>query len=554
MDSLEALVRQKVVKRPANVALDEEGGKRNSRRRRRTKGKSGTNSKLTVEMSSSNSEEEEEEEEEEEKNEDDEVEVTRASMFDNSDGEGVIPDEFDNEDEKFQMFDEDDDDEEDEEEDEEEDLHLANLEAMSARLDAQNEAEAAAAEEELKAVQHPQGERPIVLPPREEFDEEEEEEETEMGTEGDQNRAINRLRIQDKDLESIHSRMMEISRVLADFADLAEPGRSRGEYIDQLIDDISVYYGYSPFLADKLFQLFPPAEALSFFEANEVARPIIIRSNPLLTTRKVLAQNLIDRGVNLGAVPGNWCKHGLQIHESPIPIGATPEYLAGHYILQSASSFVPVLALDPQPNDRVLDMASAPGGKITYVSALMNGTGMIFANDPGKKSRIQALSSNINRLGCKNIVVTQLDGRDFPKTIGNFDRVMLDAPCSGLGVISKDETVKVNKTQQDFKLLSKLQKELILAAVDSVKSGGIVVYSTCSVTIEENEAVVAYVLQKRPSVRIVDTGVQVGSPGFTKMRGAQFHPSMAHTKRLWPHVHNMDGFFVAKLQVVSLPF
>ena len=124
--------------------------------------------------------------------------------------------------------------------------------------------------------------------------------------------------------------------------------------------------------------------------------------------------------------------------------GATPEYLAGHYMLQAASSFLPVISLSPQPNERVLDMASAPGGKTSHMAALMQNTGVIFAND-ANKARTKSLTANIHRLGCKNVVVCSYDGREFPKVLGGFDRVLLDAPCSGTGVISKDPSVKINK-------------------------------------------------------------------------------------------------------------
>jgi 25S rRNA (cytosine2870-C5)-methyltransferase len=172
-------------------------------------------------------------------------------------------------------------------------------------------------------------------------------------------------------------------------------------------------------------------------------RPVTIRTNTLRTRRRDLAQALINRGVNLEPV-GKWSKEGLQIFESSVPIGATPEYLAGHYMLQSASSFLPVIALDPKPNERVLDMASAPGGKTTFISALMQNTGMVFAND-ATKQRTKGLSANVHRMGCKNVVVCNYDGREFPKGLGGFDRVLLDAPCSGTGVISKDPSVKINK-------------------------------------------------------------------------------------------------------------
>src|ERR1700761_1178149 len=127
-----------------------------------------------------------------------------------------------------------------------------------------------------------------------------------------------------------------------------------------------------------------------------------------------------------------------------LTLGATPEYLSGQYMLQAASSFLPVMALSPMPNERVLDMASAPGGKTTHMSALMDNTGLIFAND-SNKDRIKSLTANVHRLGCKNVVVSNHDGRMFPKVLGGFDRVLLDAPCSGTGVISKDASVKINK-------------------------------------------------------------------------------------------------------------
>ncbi|KAJ1309836.1 hypothetical protein OPQ81_006601 [Rhizoctonia solani] len=353
------------------------------------------------------------------------------------------------------------------------------------------------------------------------------------------------------DVQEVQMRMAECVKVLNDFKNLAAEGRSRSEYTEQLISDIASYYGYNEFLAEKLFELFSVSESIEFFEANEVPRPVTIRTNTLRTRRRDLAQALINRGVNLEPI-GKWTNVGLQVFESSVPIGATPEYLAGHYMLQAASSFLPVIALAPQPNERVLDMASAPGGKTTHMSALMQNTGLIFAND-ANKARTKSLSANIHRLGCKNVVVCSYDGREFPKVLGGFDRVLLDAPCSGTGVISKDASVKTNKTERDFTLLSHLQKQLILCAIDSVdassKTGGYIVYSTCSVTVDENEAVVDYALRKRPNVKLVDTGLEFGVPGFTNFRGKKFNEKLSLTRRFYPHVHNMDGFYVAKIKV-----
>ena len=352
------------------------------------------------------------------------------------------------------------------------------------------------------------------------------------------------------DLQLLRTRITDTIRILGDLAALSEPGRSRVDYTDQLLKDICTYYGYSPFLAEKLLNLFPPQEAFAFFEANETDRPVVIRTNTLRTHRRELAQALINRGVTLEPV-GKWSKVGLQVFESQVPLGATPEYLAGHYILQAASSFLPVMALAPQENERILDMAAAPGGKTTYIAALMKNTGCIFAND-SNKARTKALIGNVHRLGVKNTIVCNHHGMDFPKLIGGFDRVLLDAPCSGTGVIAKDASVKTNKTEKDFMFLPHRQKQLLLAAIDSVdhnsKTGGYIVYSTCSVTIEENEQVVQYALGRRPNVKLVETGLVFGRDGFTSFMGKTFDPRMKMTKRYYPHAYNVDGFFVSKFK------
>ena len=132
-----------------------------------------------------------------------------------------------------------------------------------------------------------------------------------------------------------------------------------------------------------------------------------------------------------------------------------------------------------------------------------------------------------------------------------MDRVLLDAPCSGTGVVAKDPAVKSCKSRADVFKCAHLQKELLCVAVDccdvNSSTGGIVVYSTCSIAVEENEAVIQYILEKR-HVKIIDSGLEVGKPGFTRYQDKRFHPSMALTRRFYPHVHNMDGFFVCKLK------
>lgn len=155
--------------------------------------------------------------------------------------------------------------------------------------------------------------------------------------------------------------------MLSNFKELRDADRSRQDYLESLKADLSASYDYNRDLLDLLFDLFSPNECLEFIEANEAQRPLTIRTNTLKTKRKDLAKVLIQRGVSLDPV-AEWSKVGLKIYESSVPIGATPEYLAGHYILQSPSSFLPVITLAPQPNERVLDMSAAPGGKTSYIA------------------------------------------------------------------------------------------------------------------------------------------------------------------------------------------
>nr|CAD7432278.1 unnamed protein product [Timema monikensis] len=414
-------------------------------------------------------------------------------------------------------------------------------------------------------------------------------------------------------LNEVQQRIKDVVMVLSDFKRLREQNRPRSEYIELLRDDLCIYYSYNQFLMDRLMELFPVSELLEFLEASEVQRPLTIRANSLKTRRRDLAQSnagpkkyedvkhstviirelkepdkstltipsegedivipeepfipkrsqrankemppirlLETRGVNLDPV-GKWTKVGLVIYSSTVPVGATPEYLAGHYIIQGASSLLPVMALAPQENERILDMCAAPGGKASHIAAVMKNTGVLFANDANQE-RIKAVVGNFHRLGVVNSIICSYDGRKFPTIMKGLDRVLLDAPCTGTGVVAKDPTVKMSKDQVDIQRCCNLQRQLLLAAIDCVNArsgtGGYVVYSTCSILPEENEWVIDYALRKR-DVKLVPMGLDFGTEGFVNYRHHRFHPSLKLTRRFYPHTHNMDGFFVAKLKKFS---
>lgn len=335
--------------------------------------------------------------------------------------------------------------------------------------------------------------------------------------------------------------------------------KKRGDYVQHFKQLLMKYYGYSESLLNEFYKMFSIFELVDYLESNEVPRPITIRCNSLKISstnlRKLLLQ---ERGIRTGLIDGKWSEDCLKILPSATklpPLGATPEYLTGYYMLQSASSQLCVLALSPQPNDVVLDMCSAPGGKTTHMSALMKNTGVIYANDLSKP-RLRGVVSNVHRLGCRNMITLNYDSRDLCRILPQHcDKVLLDAPCSGTGVISKDLSIKGRNVEDEIRNRNvMMQKELILCGFDCLKVGGIMVYSTCSVLPYENEEVVTYLLKKRHA-KILPIGDSEkrefpGKEGKKSFCGKLFHPTCQLAKRIFPHVHNMDGFFICKIQKV----
>ena len=344
--------------------------------------------------------------------------------------------------------------------------------------------------------------------------------------------------------EELKDRIQETIQVLSNFSKHREEGRDRSEYVSLLTKDFIEYYEYNAFLMSRIVELFPPREAYEFLESMEIARPTTLRVNTLKAKRRELVLQLNKRGVHVEPLE-KWNKVGLQVFDSKVSLGGTLEYLAGHYTIQAAASFLPVTALDPQTNEKILDMAAAPGGKTTYIAQIMKNTGILVANDISE-ARCKSLNANIQRLGVTNCLVTCYDGIGYKRIMHHFNRVLLDAPCTGTGIISRDKSIKISKEREHIDRITLQQRKLLLSAIDCTINGGVIVYSTCSFLVEENEAIIDFAKNRR-DIEIVDIGLPFGRPGYTKYRHHRYSTQIEHCRRVFPHVHNMDGFFIAKI-------
>ncbi len=277
----------------------------------------------------------------------------------------------------------------------------------------------------------------------------------------------------------------------------------------------------------------------SFVPGDVVVRGAL-RVNTLKISGDELAERLKAKDVVLEKIP--FAKHGYY-YKSSFSLGATPEYLLGFYYLQDAASQLPVEVLNPMPGDLVLDMAASPGGKTTQMAQWMNNEGVIVALDSNVK-RLDALANNVERLSVKNVVSYKKDSRYADDFGLLFDKILLDAPCSGNFCVEKDFFSK--RSVEDFKDRARVQKDLLKAAYKCLKPGGVLVYSTCSLEPEENELVIDWFLKKF-DVSLIDTGLRVGDPGLTSVFGEKLDGSLKFSRRFWPHKTGTEGFFIAKL-------
>lgn len=233
-------------------------------------------------------------------------------------------------------------------------------------------------------------------------------------------------------------------------------------------------------------------------------------------------------------------------------LGSYWAYHAGLYHMQELVSMLPVLLLDPKPHERILDLCAAPGSKTVQMALAMQNQGTIIANDKNY-ARAKALRHHLERLGIVNVSTTTLDGGSFPTAAGLFDKVLVDAPCSGEGTSRKHS--KTWETARHAHNIHQLQQRILKRAIALCKPGGLILYSTCTYAPEENEHVINTALQQHPELSLLPINIPNIrlSPGLTSWDDQIFSPELKKTARLWPHHNNTGGFYLALLQKSLAP-
>lgn len=269
--------------------------------------------------------------------------------------------------------------------------------------------------------------------------------------------------------------------------------------------------------------------------------PTHIRVNTLKTVPEQSAASLRRKGAMLQkSLPGDETLFSVQNLASP---GNTLEYFMGHIHPQALTSCLVSLALHPEPDSLVLDLCAAPGGKTSHLAQLMANTGLIVANELYRNRHIP-LGNTLTRLGVLNAVVTSYQAQEFPLK-QQFDFIVADVPCSGEGRFRK---TRPNFTYWETKekiLLPGLQKKILLRAYQLLKPGGRILYATCTYNPAENEAVVAYLLQKMDAV-LFPLNIDLASePGLSGWRNETYGKQLERTLRFYPHRVDSVGFFLA---------
>ena len=308
---------------------------------------------------------------------------------------------------------------------------------------------------------------------------------------------------------------------------------------DDIAAYLSVTYSHPKWLISRWLDRFGKNDITKLLEWNNQIPPLEVLVDPLAVTCDKFANDCIEKKIT--ATKNRIIENSFLL-DTITNIKEIPGFQEGWFLVQGSSAQIPAIILDPKPGERVLDLCAAPGGKSVQMAWIMKNRGQIIAVE-SQKDRMAKLLENINRCNATIIEPVVLDARRLtPETYGLFDKVLVDAPCSGTGVLRKKIETRWQKKEKDIKRHAQLQKELMRAATKLLKPGGVLVYSTCSLEPEENIDIISSVLRSHSEITATPSEENIAHQ-FKEFIAATPFPHW----QVLPQHHNMDGFFIARL-------
>ena len=284
------------------------------------------------------------------------------------------------------------------------------------------------------------------------------------------------------------------------------------------------------------FKLLGHSEATAFLEGSMNPPPTYIRLNKLRSSDEEILEKLSAEGAKLERVEP--LKHTYKVTATRLPLIRTASFKEGLFCVQDKASCYATEVANPTPKLTVFDICAAPGAKTTYIAQLMQNQGSIYSVDYSIR-RMQTWQSEVSRMGVKIAEPVIADARNSLPFTEDADLVILDPPCSSTGAFGKLPSAKWRLTPHSIERMAGIQWQIITNCAEKVKAGGVLAYSTCSVTVEENEMIIERFLEQHPEFTLAEINPKLGLPG---LRG------LAKCQRLYPHIHHCNGFFIAKLQ------
>ncbi|MEG3909005.1 16S rRNA (cytosine(967)-C(5))-methyltransferase [Microcoleus sp. w2-18bC1] len=300
------------------------------------------------------------------------------------------------------------------------------------------------------------------------------------------------------------------------------------------VERLGILHSFPEWLVKMWIEQIGETETEQLCEWFNQSPTIDLRINPLKSSIAQIETAFKSQNISVSRIPN--LPQALRLNGSIGAIQNLPGYSEGWWTIQDSSAQLVTHLLAPQPGETIIDACAAPGGKTTHSAELMQDTGTIYACDK-TASRLKKLKENADRLQMKSIKIHTGDSRHFPEFVNLADRVLLDAPCSGLGTLHRRADARWRHTPENIQTQSQLQSELLANAATFVKPGGVLVYATCTIHPLENETVIRSFLDSNPHWQIepptIDLPVQPSPEGWVKV---------------WPHRHHMDGFFMVRLK------